>query len=889
MRSRESGGSRWTSRTARLAISFVVGSWVLAGLGGASAARAEDEPGVARVSLIEGEASYLRGDADDWTGVAVNAPLVTGDRFYSGADSRAEIQLAPAVYARLSSETEVSMLELGPETTQVRMSLGLASYRVRRDPGQGHVEIDTPGAAVVVRGAGVYRVQVERNGDTDLQVRGGEATVYVAGEQYQIGDGRGVAIEGIGDAARPRIYVVSGEDGWDSWEAQRAGRVENAVSTQYVSEEIYGAEDLDEYGDWQQVPQYGNVWRPRVASGWAPYTDGRWVWVDPWGWTWLDYASWGWAPFHYGRWVFVNNFWGWAPGPIIARPVYAPALVGWFGGGWGGVSVSVGFGSIGWTPLGWGEPCFPWWGGWGGVVVGSPWWGGWGGPRVYNNVVINKNITNINVNNYNFGNLRHRGGFSTVPIGDFRNGRGRITPVGGPGGRGDFRPIGGRVPVTPTRDSLPATNPSRGFGGRSVQTPPGAVEGRNVVTARTPSTRGQPSFERKLPVLERNQGAPLTPATLREMGGEGGRAPRVQTVSNPTVSNPGDTGRQVRTLPSTAAPGGGDASTGDDRAGSQRAGSGRESMTFPSGRTPTDAATGGSGDATRGGGRTIVRPPATAGSGRAMPVAPRDGGADRQPYVARRPAWNDASTTGSGTGTGRAVAPGGGAPRTSASSTVGGQAPGGGRTATAPRSAYPGVASAPSSRSVSPNASAPQARSLPGGSRQTQSVPRSGAAPQGYPPSVRSAPAPDRGGGSRSYLSQPRTATPRTTQGTAPSRGYASPATRSAPSYGSPGAPRSGGSQRATAPQVRSAPAPQVRAPAVQSAPRSAPAMRSMPSAPSGGGSFAQRSAPSGMGRGGFSGAPGGSMSRSAGGSSAGGMGGFGGGRAFGGGGRSGG
>ena len=52
---------------------------VLAGsAGSARAGSADEEPGVARVSLIEGDASYLRGDADDWTGVAVNAPLVTG-------------------------------------------------------------------------------------------------------------------------------------------------------------------------------------------------------------------------------------------------------------------------------------------------------------------------------------------------------------------------------------------------------------------------------------------------------------------------------------------------------------------------------------------------------------------------------------------------------------------------------------------------------------------------------------------------------------------------------------------------------------------------------------------------------------------------------------------
>src|SRR5207249_2027001 len=43
--------------------------------------------------------------------------------------------------------------------------------------------------------------------------------------------------------------------------------------------------------------------------------------------TWVDTAPWGWAPYHYGRWVFVDGFWAWAPGPIVHRAVYAPALV----------------------------------------------------------------------------------------------------------------------------------------------------------------------------------------------------------------------------------------------------------------------------------------------------------------------------------------------------------------------------------------------------------------------------------------------------------------------------------------------------------------------------------------------------------------------------------
>ncbi len=74
----------------------------------------------------------------------------------------------------------------------------------------------------------------------------------------------------------------------------------------------------------------------------------------------MDDAPWGFAPFHYGRWVDWNGGWGWAPGPLgYWNPYYAPALVGWIGGGgfgvgfgWGG---GWGFGvGFGWFPLGWG-------------------------------------------------------------------------------------------------------------------------------------------------------------------------------------------------------------------------------------------------------------------------------------------------------------------------------------------------------------------------------------------------------------------------------------------------------------------------------------------------------------------------------------------------------
>ena len=131
----------------------------------------------------------------------------------------------------------------------------------------------------------------------------------------------------------------------------------NSTSAKYVSRDVDGYYDLDQYGDWSSYPDYGEVWVPRgVAVDWAPYHVGHWVYVAPWGWTWVDEEPWGFAPFHYGRWAYIGTRWGWVPGPLVVRPVYAPALVAFVGGSGGGFGFSVAFGGgfagVAWFPLG---------------------------------------------------------------------------------------------------------------------------------------------------------------------------------------------------------------------------------------------------------------------------------------------------------------------------------------------------------------------------------------------------------------------------------------------------------------------------------------------------------------------------------------------------------
>jgi hypothetical protein len=152
-----------------------------------------------------------------------------------------------------------------------------------------------------------------------------------------------------------RLDRLGSPDEFDDWTLERDRREErlaNSRTSEYVSPDVTGYEDLEEHGTWSSEPEYGYVWTPRyVAVDWSPYRYGRWVWVSPWGWTWIDDAPWGYAPFHYGRWVHVRHRWCWVPGPRHHRAVYAPALVGWYGGH--GLHVS-------WFPLGPHEVYVPW-------------------------------------------------------------------------------------------------------------------------------------------------------------------------------------------------------------------------------------------------------------------------------------------------------------------------------------------------------------------------------------------------------------------------------------------------------------------------------------------------------------------------------------------------
>jgi len=497
-----------------------------------------DPPGrAARLQYMSGSVSIQPRGTEDWVAGSLNRPLTIADNVWSDKESRAELNVGTGVL-RMGDETSLTLTNVSDNTVQVELHQGTLDLHVRHLFGGEIYEIDTPNTAFTIQKSGVYRFDVDPNGDaTVITVRKGEGDATGQGPAVRVKSNEQVKFTD-GTSMTHSVAEAPPYDGFDDWCAVRDRREDSSLSARYVAQGTVGYEDLDDYGVWKEEPPYGHVWVPVVAPGWAPYQYGHWIWVEPWGWTWVDDAPWGYAPFHYGRWVYTSGYWGWAPGPIYARPVYAPALVTWFGGaGWG---VNFGFGvggGLGWCALGWGEPFYPWY---------------HGGYNYFRGVNIS-NTRIVNIHNYwghppnrlsgnggfRYANLRAPGGITTAPVRTFQNGM----AVRGTAVRMSARDFAnaptGRMGITPTRNAMLGPH-----AGQRAAAPPARSGMRPVVSRMTPPAsfnRGGSSFGGQKPFAGRTGSSPLTPSRIIPHGPESasGRvpSPAVRGTARPTENN----------------------------------------------------------------------------------------------------------------------------------------------------------------------------------------------------------------------------------------------------------------------------------------------------------------------------------------------------------------
>ena len=295
---------------------------------GAVAESAGNPPSnVGRVALVDGEVSFRAAPEQPWgTGLA-NLPLIAGSSLLTRPSGRAVLELAAARFW-LDGSSEIDIERFDDHATLItlphgRVDISLGGLR----PGDSYV-VETPAGPVALEAAGLYRVIAgDQNIAPSVAVFAGRADFSSGGGTQTIEGGQEAFAAGS-----PSLFGPAVEDRFDRWVDARSSRDNGGFASQYVPPGISGTDDLDGYGQWRDVPDYGTVWVPtQVPINWAPYRDGRWQWIDPWGWTWVDNAPWGFAPFHYGRWIKLGGWWSWVPGPRDSRPVYSPALVAFDG------------------------------------------------------------------------------------------------------------------------------------------------------------------------------------------------------------------------------------------------------------------------------------------------------------------------------------------------------------------------------------------------------------------------------------------------------------------------------------------------------------------------------------------------------------------------------
>jgi hypothetical protein len=435
-------------------------------------ARAQEEKDpptrVARISYVDGSVSLQPGGQGDWGSAAKNRPVTIGDKLWVDKDSRAELQAGTAAI-HLGSMTALSFLNLDEGITQMRLAEGSINFRVSELRQGDLYEVDAPNMAFTVKQAGAFRIDVDENGDSArVTIIRGEGEVTAGGKTYPVHAEERAEFTGA-DNVESHFERAPGPDGLDRWAAERDLKEDNSVSGKYVSRDTPGYGDLDDYGDWRDEPEYGHVWYPReVEPDWAPYSYGNWNWVGPWGWTWVDYSPWGFAPYHYGRWNYFGGRWGWCPGPVFGPPIYGPAFVGFLGGGFG-------FG-VGWFPLGFGEPFYPWFHCRHEFVERI---------NVRNTYIRNTNVfNNTNIHNINYVNAHNIHAVTAVDRKVFVNGQAvnrggvHLTPAALKGAQ-----VSNSVGIKPVPHSALGSVNIKSH----VATPPASVQNRAVVARTAPA------------------------------------------------------------------------------------------------------------------------------------------------------------------------------------------------------------------------------------------------------------------------------------------------------------------------------------------------------------------------------------------------------------------
>jgi len=303
----------------RFKLSFLsLGLAILASSLLAVPAFADSQVRIVRLSQVDGGIQIDRNTGQGYEKAFLNLPITEGTKVKTGAEGRAEIEFEDGSTLRVTPDTvvefpQLSLRDSGARVSTVNVGQGTAYVNFtasKNDEFTLHFGREKLG----LRKASHLRIEV---GDTDATVAvfSGEAQVEGPSGTVEVGKKQTATF----DFANKDQYTVAKnleEDPFDQWDKEQDKYHQRYSASNSYSPHSYGVSDLSYYGNFMNVPGYGQCWQPYfIGAGWDPFMNGAWYWYPGFGYTWVSAYPWGWMPYRYGSWAFLPSYgWVWQPG-----------------------------------------------------------------------------------------------------------------------------------------------------------------------------------------------------------------------------------------------------------------------------------------------------------------------------------------------------------------------------------------------------------------------------------------------------------------------------------------------------------------------------------------------------------------------------------------------
>jgi hypothetical protein len=275
---------------------------------------------VARMSSVQGKVQVRFSGQNDFEDAVMNMPLLSGAQLQTGSEGQAEVEFNDGSVARLTPNSSLQLKQLTPGNVDLHQLSGLGYYELNVGPDHPSFNVEFANATLMPTANLIFRLDLDKA--PEAAVISGSA--HVEGAQIapaDIGENQSIRFSNISATGPYTVTQGLDPDSWDQWNSDRDQAIAQEAAQQTPVRNDAGSSndenwnDLDYYGNWYPVPDYGNVWVPTgVDAGWDPFGLGYWGYYPGFGATWISGYPWGWLPYRCGGWNYFSFGWGWVPG-----------------------------------------------------------------------------------------------------------------------------------------------------------------------------------------------------------------------------------------------------------------------------------------------------------------------------------------------------------------------------------------------------------------------------------------------------------------------------------------------------------------------------------------------------------------------------------------------